>query len=174
MTALKLTFRAGDPWLLDDAPSDGSSRIVVRTRRAAADGSKRWLDCGIVVHGVEVGYLQATIVPGHQAWVAYLVGRRHLTREVVCTGLVALLRVLHREHGVRTVAMMAGSGNPREIDLLATLGFEPDACEARGEARPHFAVSDAEPLDERLSTARARPGPGWSGWLREIGQRLAA
>ncbi|MEO5879311.1 MAG: GNAT family N-acetyltransferase [Candidatus Eisenbacteria bacterium] len=98
------------------------------------DGSETWLNWVIRRPGhPPMGYVQATVSSAHQAWVAYVLGRRHWGEGHAHAAMDAMLKHLSAARGVVRFLATVEVDNLRSIRLLERLGFRlADAREAGG------------------------------------------
>jgi RimJ/RimL family protein N-acetyltransferase len=117
-------------------------------RGSSADGTEVWLNWLVRLQGgAALGYVQATVVPGNKAWVAYVLAPEHWGRGYAFEAMHALLSHLAADHPVGSWRAVIEERNERSARLLQRLGFEPaPALQA--------AAADLTPT-ERLYVRRA-------------------
>jgi RimJ/RimL family protein N-acetyltransferase len=114
---------------LDYGPPPSPEHLVNVYRqleeRHSPDGSEQWLNWVVLAHGgIAVGYVQATVISGHRAWVAFVLGPDYWGRGYGRASTGAMLEHLAREHGVTQFLACAERGNIRSLALLRSLSFE--------------------------------------------------
>jgi RimJ/RimL family protein N-acetyltransferase len=95
--------------------------------RRSPDGAETWLNWAVMDerHGAGIGYVQATVIAGGRAWVAYVLGRAHWGRGHGRASTAAMIEHLAREYGVMQCLACAERANRRSLALLESLGFRP-------------------------------------------------
>ena len=94
--------------------------------RLSPDGSQRWLNWVIRAHGeAPIGYVQATVVAGRTAWIAYILSGQHQGRgyaREATSGMLAHLASVYRTE--RYLATVEADNRPsvRLLEALAFLG----------------------------------------------------
>jgi [ribosomal protein S5]-alanine N-acetyltransferase len=106
-----------------------------------ADGDRADKPCGPAI-----GYVQATVLPGQHAWVAYVFDPRHWGRGLAHEAMQRFLARLHRDHPLPRWLAAIEADNARSAALLQRLGFAPARTD--------------DPASERLYTRQAGTGPG--------------
>lgn len=123
---------------LDDTPPASVDALAERFARLEArrsiDGSEQWLNWALRRDsGALVGYVQATVLTGGRAWIAYLLGRAHWGRGHATHAVRAMIDELAHHYSVTQLLATADQDNRRSIALLERLGFTtaPDAWRRR-------------------------------------------
>ena len=111
--------------------------------RMSPDASQAWLNWVVRRPGQPLlGYVQATVLPDHMAWVGYVFSVRHWGRGHATHAVRAMLEHVARDYGVSRFLASVEAANQRSIRLLERLGFhEAGAPEAQAHA-----LSDTERL----------------------------
>lgn len=125
-----------DPLLyehLDEGPPESVEGLAQRYRRLEArrspDGSEAWLNWVLCLSsGATIGFVQATVLPTREAWVAYLIGRAWWGQGHARAATSAMLDHLTGEHGCIAFRACVERANQRSIALLRALGFTPLAA----------------------------------------------
>jgi RimJ/RimL family protein N-acetyltransferase len=95
-------------------------------QRGPADASEIWLNWVIRLdHGELAGYVQATVLHGDEALIAYELNSRHWRRGIGRRAVTAMLTELRDGYGVREVLAVLKTANFRSMGLLHQLGFVP-------------------------------------------------
>ncbi|MFN7980909.1 MAG: GNAT family N-acetyltransferase [Vicinamibacterales bacterium] len=121
--------------------------------RVSPDGSQRWLNWVLrSPDGNLVGCLQATVLTGGAAYVAYELGSRYWRRGYASEALVAVLEELESNYDVRQAFAALKRANIRSSGLLTKCGFTliPDT------QAPLRAEPDEVVMHKRLMTTSAR------------------
>jgi len=139
----------------ENAPPESEAWLAERyarlESRCSADGTERWLNWVVRLPAGELcGYVQATVLPSGEAYVAYELASRHWRRGLGGCAVRAVLAELASGYAVHTYLAVLKTGNFRSLALLRHLGFT-EAPEAR------VAASGVEP-DELLMHLRAPSG----------------
>jgi len=122
----------GDPELhryTDDEPPPSLAVLAVRYEwlqsRLSPDGREHWLNWVVMPAGepAPAGYVQATVKPGGDAWVAYVLGRAHWGRGLARGAMQAMLPHLAECYGARRCLASVEAANLRSLHLLDRLGF---------------------------------------------------
>ena len=96
--------------------------------RRSPDGREQWLNW-IVFAADEptqpLGVVQATVLAGGRAWVAYELAAAHRGRGHGREAVGAMLAELAASFGVQQFLATVEAGNERSIHLLLKLGFQP-------------------------------------------------
>jgi len=93
--------------------------------RASADGRQQWLNWVLRPQGLApVGFVQATVEPDGQAWIAYLVGRQHQGRGIATRAVEAMLPQLQGTYGAHRWLAQVEVDNAPSLAVLARLGFD--------------------------------------------------
>lgn len=129
-------------------------RVYARlAARQSPDGSQAWLNWMIVPHGqAPVGYVQATVLPHHAAWIAYVLARSQWGRGIATEATGAVLRHLRSDYGVERCLATVEAANHRSIRVLERLGFRA--------ASPQQAAAHALADSERLFISNIDDTPG--------------
>jgi RimJ/RimL family protein N-acetyltransferase len=97
----------------------------LETRRSA-DGRQQWLNWVIrLPSGELIGYVQATVLAGHRALIAYELGSAFWGRGLARRAVEAMIGELAERYGVRTLFAVLKRSNDRSLRLLKRLGFTP-------------------------------------------------
>ncbi len=101
-----------------------SERYARLESRRSTDGTEQWLNWVIRLPDDGLaGYVQATVLPGHQAYVAYELASRHSRKGIGSAALGAVLDELSAGYGVQRALAVLKLGNFRSRGLLSKLGF---------------------------------------------------
>jgi ribosomal-protein-alanine N-acetyltransferase len=93
--------------------------------RRSPDGTEQWLNWVVRTGAGEVvGYVQATVRPGNEAEIAYVVGRRFWRRGYAANACRLMLSELRDAYGVQRIVATLDPRNSASVMLLAKLGFE--------------------------------------------------
>jgi RimJ/RimL family protein N-acetyltransferase len=116
--------------------------------RTSADGSELWLNWVVLLDGQAIGYVQSTVEPAGQAWVAYEFASTYWGRGLASLATRTMIDELQDRYGVHTLLAELVAANHRSVRLLERLGFE-----AAGRD-----LADAHPVEahERLMVRRLR------------------
>jgi RimJ/RimL family protein N-acetyltransferase len=138
-------FRAlGDPEIyryLDRPPPPSLERLRERfarlETRTSADGREHWLNWVVVPHvppgGEPVGFVQATVQPDGDAWIAFVLAPAHQGRGYAREATEAMMAHLAAEYGAARFLASVEAENGPSVRLLERLGFrEANAAERRG------------------------------------------
>jgi len=150
----------------ENSPPESEEWLTARYRRLESrgppDGRETWLNWVVRLPGAGLaGYVQATVLPGSVALVAYELNSRHWRQGIGSDAVAAVLEELRAHYGVRRYVAVLKSRNVRSQGLLRRLCFEPAAEE---EARSYR----DEPDELVMFRAAGEPGPA-SGRKREAG-----
>ena len=100
--------------------------------RRSPDGREQWLNW-IVFAADEpaqpLGLVQATVLAGGRAWVAYELAAVHRGRGHAREAVAAMLAELAASFGVQHFLATVEADNDRSIHLLLKLGFQPSSPE---------------------------------------------
>lgn len=93
--------------------------------RQSRDGTEQWLNW-VVLDGQQqaLGFVQATVLSEHRAWVAYVLGRAHWGRGYGRAATRAMVDHLGSAYGVRQCLACVERANIHSLNLLHHLGFE--------------------------------------------------
>lgn len=143
-----------DPAIYEFENEPPSSEEALRKRyldlesRRSGDRTQLWLNWVIRLPSGELaGYVQATVLPSREAFVAYELGSRHWRRGIGTTAVSAVLEELRTRYAVAKYVAVLKSANFRSLGLLHKLNFRP-ATEAE------FAQYGGEP-NERVMVKSA-------------------
>ncbi|MED5621718.1 GNAT family N-acetyltransferase [Ideonella sp. BN130291] len=93
--------------------------------RRSPDGAELWLNWVVRdAAGQATGYVQATVLAPHTAFVAYVFASAHWGRGLAKAAMGRMLRLLADEFGVEQFRAVADRRNTRSVRLLQSLGFE--------------------------------------------------
>ncbi len=122
-----------DPCLyrfLDESPPASAGALRARyarlESRRSPDGADHWLNWALCPQGRgPIGFVQATVTPAGDAWVAYVLshaqwGRGHATR-----AMVLVMAHLRSAYAVQRFLATVDADNHRSIAVLERLGFRP-------------------------------------------------
>jgi len=100
-------------------------RYALLESRVSPDGTERWLNWVVRLPGGELaGFMQATVLVGGRAYVAYELASRFWRQGIASTALGAVLQELASHYGVRDAFAVLKAINHRSLGLLAKLGFK--------------------------------------------------
>jgi [ribosomal protein S5]-alanine N-acetyltransferase len=120
--------------------------------RRSPDGKEEWLNWVVrLPSGDLAGYVQATVVQPHVAYIAYELASRYWRRGIGGSAVHAVLRELASQYGVRTFVAVLKTSNFRSLALLSRLDF------ARGNSEQ--AVTFGATQDETLMVKAASGQP---------------
>ncbi|MDH4390706.1 MAG: GNAT family N-acetyltransferase [Aquabacterium sp.] len=121
-----------DPAIYEFENAPPASLDVLRCRfqrmaaRRSPDGDEQWLNWVLrLPSGDLAGYVQATVLAGSHAWVAYELASRHWRQGIGGAAVRAMLQELAATHGVHTAVAALKARNHRSVGLLQHLGFVP-------------------------------------------------
>jgi RimJ/RimL family protein N-acetyltransferase len=101
-------------------------RYAMLESRVSPDGAEQWLNWVIRLPGGELaGYVQATVLVGGRAYVAYELASRFWRRGIASTAVAAVLDELSLRYFVRDAFAVLKAANHRSLGLLKKLGFAP-------------------------------------------------
>lgn len=115
---------------LDHGPPASLEALRERYRRlesrCSADGSEQWLNWALRrgEGGDVIGYVQATVLPGRRAWVAYEVGHAWWGCGYASEATRAMVEHLGAQYGVTRWLATVDRRNERSWRLLERLGFQ--------------------------------------------------
>jgi len=102
------------------------ARFARLESRTSTDGGERWLNWVVRHHDGElIGYVQATVLPGGDALVAYVFGSAWWGQGHAAHAVEAMAGELAASFGVHTLWAVFKTANERSRRLLERLGFEP-------------------------------------------------
>lgn len=117
-------------------PSVGHLREVYERLEVgkSPDGAEHWLNWVVRPPGsAPIGYVQATVVPGHRAWIAYVFSGASRGRGFATQACEAMVAHLAAAYGVTECLATVEAANAPSIALLRRLGFRAaDATELKG------------------------------------------
>jgi [ribosomal protein S5]-alanine N-acetyltransferase len=103
-----------------------AERFARLESRRSPDGTEQWLNWVIRLPGGELaGFMQATVLAGGRAYVAYELASRYWRQGIASTALEAMLQELAAHYGVRDAFATLKAINHRSLGLLDKLGFRP-------------------------------------------------
>lgn len=117
----------------ENAPPASAAALRERYRaleaRRSPDGRQLWLNWTVRVkdRGVAIGYVQATVLPGAMALVAYEFNSAWWGRGLASEAVAAVVRELRQRPGVTRFGAVFKTANERSRRLLARLGMGPAA-----------------------------------------------
>ncbi len=102
--------------------------------RRSADGSEHWLNWAIVLREGDadaIGFVQATVLDDHRAWVAYQVATARWGQGIASEATQAMVEHLIAHYAVTQCVATVDRRNRRSCRLLERLGFSrADAAQA--------------------------------------------
>lgn len=114
-------------WLDYGAPASVEYLRALYARLEAGrspDGSEVWLNFLVRLNGGQaIGYVQATVYPGHKAYVGYVLASLFWGKGYAAEAMTALLTHLAREHPTPVTIAVIEDGNVRSAALLRRLDF---------------------------------------------------
>jgi RimJ/RimL family protein N-acetyltransferase len=126
-------------------------RFTLLESRRSSDGQEHWLNWVVRRReGDLIGYVQATVMPGARALVAYELNSRYWRNGFGREAVAAMIEELAQRYGVHTVAAVFKSRNERSRGLLRALGFSPAMAQ---EARALNAEADESVMVRLARTA---------------------
>lgn len=94
--------------------------------RQSPDGAEQWLNWVLRLPGAGLlGFVQATVTVGGDAFVAYLLNPRYWGHGYAFEAMQAMLAHLQHAHAVRRFLATVEHDNARSTALLTRLGFVP-------------------------------------------------
>ena len=113
----------------ENAPPESEEWLAGRysrlESRSSSDGREKWLNWVVRLPGGDLaGYVQATVLPGRVALIAYELNSRHWRQGIGSDAIATMLDELHAYHGVQRYVAVLKSRNIRSLGLLRRLGFE--------------------------------------------------
>ncbi|MEN9780729.1 MAG: hypothetical protein RL014_1877 [Pseudomonadota bacterium] len=100
------------------------SRFQRLESRCSSDGKEKWLNWVIrLPNGSLAGYVQATVLEDHSAYVAYELNSKHWRQGIGSSAVSAMLQELQTQYGVTNFIAVLKSSNFRSMALLKKLGF---------------------------------------------------
>lgn len=111
-------------------------RFTKLETRQSPDGSQRWLNWVLRLHTSElIGYVQATVLPGDRALIAYELSSRWWGQGLAQEAVSAMVAELKSHHGVQHLSAVLKRSNLRSRRLLERLGFVPASDDATAQAQ---------------------------------------
>lgn len=98
-------------------------------RGRSPDGTEVWLNWVALLEEAPIGFVQATVLPSNQAWVAYVFQRATAGRGLARAAVRAMLQELASAYGVEHFLASVEQANARSIRLLEALHFRPASAE---------------------------------------------
>jgi RimJ/RimL family protein N-acetyltransferase len=134
---------ASEAWLRE--------RFARLEARRSPDGQQQWLNWVVrLPEGPLAGYVQATVLAGGTAHIAYVLGSRFWRRGIARVAVEAMLCELARSHGVVRCVAVFKAANHRSQALLRRLGFEPLASMAMAGFPPVELEADEDAMGRLL------------------------
>ena len=100
------------------------SRFHLLESRRSGDGREQWLNWVIRLPGGSLaGYVQATVLENHSAFVAYELNSQHWRQGIGSSAVRAMLQELHVQYDVTDFIAVLKAANYRSKALLEKLGF---------------------------------------------------
>jgi ribosomal-protein-alanine N-acetyltransferase len=100
------------------------SRFQLLESRRSGDGREQWLNWVIRLPGGSLaGYVQATVLENHSAFVAYELNSQHWRQGIGSSAVRAMLQELHVQYDVTDFIAVLKAANYRSKALLEKLGF---------------------------------------------------
>ncbi len=125
-------------------------RFMLLETRLSADGKEQWLNWVVRLRGRElIGYVQATVMPGSRALVAYELNSRYWRNGFGSEAVTTMIDELDATYGVNTVVAVFKSRNDRSRGLLRALGFSPASAQ---EAQSLNAETDESVMVRKVRT----------------------
>src|SRR5687768_8129502 len=94
--------------------------------RGSSDGTQQWLNWVIRLPcGKLAGYVQATVLTGRTAYVAYELNSQYWRQGIGSSAVLAVLKELQEYYGVSAFIAVLKAKNYRSEALLRKLGFVP-------------------------------------------------
>lgn len=103
--------------------------------RRSPDGAEQWFNWVLrdrASHAL-LGYVQATVYPGHRAGIAYVLASDWWGRGVAREAVDSMIAELADRYGVRHFSAVLKRDNGRSMRLLERLGFSPASRELHAE-----------------------------------------
>jgi len=93
-------------------------------KRKSPDGADRWLNWVVRENaGPPIGFVQATVLPGGAAWVAYVIGVARQGHRLGTLATALMVDHLATDYGVKRYLASVEADNEPSIRLLKRLGF---------------------------------------------------
>jgi [ribosomal protein S5]-alanine N-acetyltransferase len=100
------------------------ARFARLESRGSADGRQRWLNWVIRAADDQlIGYVQATVLAGGSAYIAYVLGSSHWGRGLASEATAAVMDELSTHDGVTEFFAVLKRDNHRSLRLLERQGF---------------------------------------------------
>jgi RimJ/RimL family protein N-acetyltransferase len=98
------------------------------------DGRQLWLNWLLRLNGAGlIGYVQATVTPAADAWVAYVLASAHWGQGHASAASAAMIEHLRQAHGCRRCLASVELANHRSVAVLKRLGFhQAEGAELKG------------------------------------------
>jgi len=133
------------------------ARYAKLESRASPDGSEQWLNWAVRRQQQElIGFVQATVLPGNKAYVAYVLHSHYWRRGLGSAAVTAMLAELRFTYSVLQAYAVLKEANFRSVGLLAKLGFTPLGSNV---IAPWEQEQDEVTMTKPLVTSRMRPNP---------------
>lgn len=93
--------------------------------RRSPDGTELWLNWVVRLRegGALIGFVQATVLPGHRALLAYVLGSAHWGQGLATEAVRAMMDELAASYGVQVFDAVLKQSNARSQTLLERAGF---------------------------------------------------
>jgi [ribosomal protein S5]-alanine N-acetyltransferase len=102
--------------------------------RRSPDGHEHWLNWALMLRGSEadaIGFVQATVLQDHRAWIAYQVATALWGRGIATEAVSAMIEHLTSHYAATQCMATVDQRNERSWRLLERLGFKrADAAQA--------------------------------------------
>ena len=92
---------------------------------ASPDGAEHWLNWVVRHGGLAIGYVQATVTPRRDAWIAFVFGQAYQGRGFASRSTRGMMECLARDFAVERFLASVEEANAPSIRLLERLGFAP-------------------------------------------------
>jgi len=93
--------------------------------RHSPDGTEQWLNWAVFDNRQQaLGFVQATVISGHRAWVAYVLGHSHWGQGHGRAAVRAMVDHLRSAYRVQQCLACVERANIHSLNLLHHLGFE--------------------------------------------------
>ncbi|MDQ2663402.1 MAG: GNAT family N-acetyltransferase [Candidatus Eremiobacteraeota bacterium] len=120
----------GDPemWTyLDSGPPHTQVALAARYRRLESrrspDGTEFWLNWAVYTESVLIGFVQATVLPGSRALIAYFIGKRYWSRGFATDATRTMLTFLAGRFPKTDFEAVVDERNVSSLRLLRRLAF---------------------------------------------------
>ena len=112
-------------------------------KRKSPDGADHWLNWVVRENaGPPIGFVQATVLPGATAWIAYVIGVARQRHRLGTLATALMVDHLASDYGVKRFLASVEADNAPSIRLLERLGF----ALAPGELAKEHELSESERL----------------------------